>query len=218
MGKSRQSSTKHEGQLPQFKKDLPSDRLVDKMRDWQDMPGDSPDVVLTDEDIEFVKTHMQNSGDDENVPTGHLTRVEHAYHFLDLNLKEGDILNTNSIFRAFSRGPDGTNFYMMDNFGRKEPIVIYRTSGNVPHFNITKHTDQFQKESESWIETGKLRIDKITHYTSETDDMKKVMIDNLHLENYPRELEMYDEDYIRDNGGFDPTPQDVIFVDVSYVE
>lgn len=195
----------------------PSKELINKMMAWQFSYMKSPDNELTPEEIDFIKKNMQNSDGDENVPTGHLTRVENAYHFLEQNLKEGDTLDTNSIFRAFSREPKGTNRYMLSNFGRKEPIVIYRTNGNVPHYNITEHTHEFEREYESWIETGKLRIDKITHYTSETNDMKQVMIKNLHLENYPTELENYTDETIKAIG-FDPTPQDVIFVDLSYVE
>ena len=213
MGKSRKSTNNTRPRI----EETPSNELVSNMKRWQCGGDGSPDKLLTDEEKDFIKRNMVNSRDDEEVPTGHLTRVEHQYHFIESGLKEGDILDTQSLFRAFSREPDATNWYMNSEFGRKEPIVIYRTNGNVPHYNITKHTGEFQREKESWVETGKLKIDKISHYTKENDDMRKVIREALELEKYPRELEQYSDETI-EQYGFDPTPQDVMVVDVSYVE
>lgn len=217
MGKSRTNiyqTTIENNNLIQ--KPLPS--LVAKMHDWQYSASQKIDELLTDEEISFIKNNMKTSEEDSDIPTGHLTRVEKAYHFLNSGLKEGDTLNYNSIFRGFSREPDATENYIRKHFGFRDKLVIYRTNGNVPHYNITEHTNDLKEEKESWIETGKLKIDKITHYTRETHDMKKVMIENLQLRNYPEEAKHYGDEYIQNHmkySNIDPTPRDVIFVDLS---
>ena len=126
----------------------PTKELVQEMLNWQG-GGLYPDYNLSKKDIQFVKDNMKYSDFDEDVPTGQLTRVERAYHFLDNGFKEGDILNTKSIFRAFSREPDATIDYSLSHILPNEPIVIYRTNGHVPHYNISDHTGIFKYEKES---------------------------------------------------------------------
>ena len=111
---------------------------------------------------------------------------------MELKLKEGDTVNTNSILRAFSREPDATINYMINNIPTKEPVVIYRTNGHTLHYNITEHTGAFKYEKESWVETGKLKIDKITHHTGERDSIKEALIKEMELGNYPDTVEHFD--------------------------
>ena len=188
MGKNRRTNTTQSSAQP-------SKELVGKMRDWQESPVYSPSEFLTEEEINWVKEHMENSKNNEDIPTGHLYRMERGYHFEDLyfddEINEGSILKDSSIFRSFSREPDSTGNYLINHNGGGS-IVIYRTNGDVPHYNITKHTNEFIAEKESWVEPNKLKIDKIQYFTGLDNDMKKVFIKELELNNYPDVIERYD--------------------------
>lgn len=207
MGKNRRTNNTFSAQ--------PSEELVDKMRSWQKSPIYSPSEFLSEDEIRWVKEHMEDSQNDKNVPTGHLYRMERGYHFEDLyyggEIDEGSVLKDSSIFRSFSREPDSTGNYLIDHRGG-DSIVIYRTNGNVPHYNITKHTNEFIYEKESWVEPSKLKIDKIQYFSDLDSDMKKVFINELELDNYPSVVERY--------GEIHPSwiPDELWLVDVSSVE
>ncbi len=193
----------------------PSEQLVDKMREWQKSPLFSPSEFLSEEEIDYVKNHMENSENNEDVPTGHLYRMERGYHFEELyyegELEEGSILKDNSVFRAFSREPSSTGDYLL-NHNDGGAVVIYRTNGNVPHYNITKNTHVFENESESWVEPSKLKIDKIQYFNDLDYNMKDVLKSELELSQYPEVMERYDkinQDWI---------PGEVYIVDVSSVK
>lgn len=210
MGKNRK--TKQEGQ---YSTPNLEENVLDKLMQWQGegFGMKTPEEKMDDEEIQYIKDHMEISNS-ETVPTGHLTRVERAYHFLESGLGVGDVLDTNSVFRSFSREPDSTVEYMEDIYSVNEPLVIYRTNGKTPHFNVSDKTQKFPEETESLIETGKMKITKITELNLEKysmDELRKEFPKNLHLSeshsfHYSKEWE---EDW-----GFNPTPTNVIFVDL----
>ena len=188
--------------------DMPDD-LILKMKDWQYSPSVSPSEYLSQEEIQYIKEHMENASKDSDVPTGHLTRVEKAYHILDENgnikYEVGDLLDLNSVFRSFSREPNATAEYLIDHtLADSSDVVVYRTSGGVEHYNITEHTNAWINEKESWVEPSKLRVDKITTFSSDNYDMEKVIQDELVTNDYNWHASFYDE-----------LPSSITFIDVS---
>lgn len=136
-------------------------RFNKKISQWIRGKLKSPDEFLNNEEMEYIQNHMDSSLNKELVPNGHLTRVEYDYHIRDKNLKVGDVLPSTSRLRAYSRTSEATGYVLDDRIGG---VVIYRTNGFVPHFNATRFDKRYTFEQESWIEQGKLQIDKITTY------------------------------------------------------
>lgn len=219
MGKNRKSNTTNGGKGSSeidnmTTPDNPSQRIIDGMSMWQSGVIGKPELALNDDEIDYILHHMKYSDFDEEIPTGQLTRVEKAYHFLDGDYKVGDVLDTESLFRAFSREPDSTAKYLRDHYFSGQSLVIYRTNGHVPHYNVTRHTHEFPDEKESWVETGKLKVDNIARYTADNSDVMEQLKKGLYLENYPSQIERFDEE-IRATM-FTP-PSELIFVDLSPV-
>lgn len=155
-------------------------RFNKKISRWIRGKLKSPDEFLNKEELEYIHNHMESSLDKTTVPTGHLTRVEQDYHIQDKNLKVGDILPSSSRLRAYSRTPQATGDVLDSRIGG---VVIYRTNGEVPHFNATKFDRRYTFEEESWIEQGKLKIDNITYYSD--DDVRDGLMKELGFEKLP---------------------------------
>ena len=181
MGKTRKRGTGNQPTEPIS--DKPSSELVEKMLDWQKYPAtyDSPADFLSEEKIQYVKEHMKNISYD-NVPSGHMYRMERGSHFEDKYYDDeydiGSQLQDSSVFRSFSRDSSSTAQYLMEH-ANGEPVVIYRTSGNVQHYDISKHTHFREHETESWVEPKKLKIDEVTYYNDADDNIKDVIIDTV---------------------------------------
>ncbi len=152
-------------------------RFNKKVSQWIRGKLKSPDEFLNEEEMEYIQRHMDSSLDKESVPSGHLTRVEYDYHIKDKNLKVGDILPSTSTFRAYSRTSRATGYILDTKIGG---VVIYRTNGEVPHFNATRFDKRYTFEQESWIEQGKLKIDKITTYHD--DEVQQGLMKELGFE------------------------------------
>lgn len=145
--------------------------LESAIRDWVDggWGKKSPDELMTDEEVEYIKNNMEDSENNPEVPTGYLTRVGYGHNLIPLlrkgQLKEGDLVPDEARLRGYSRNPEATLNYMRENLsGTTKPIVIYKTNNNVPHFKVDPFDNDFPEEAESFVSQNTLKIDKITSY------------------------------------------------------
>lgn len=188
------------GKSPEFMNNL--NQGISDWINYENHPK-SPDDHLSDEEMEFIKKHMEDSENNPDVPSGHLTRAEQARHLLPLiedgSLKVGDKLPSDATFRAYGRTQEATAEYMGDWDGQ---VIIYRTNNNVKHFNVTKYDNSYYWEKESFVNQKELKIDKITR---------------LHINDYISP-EAHNN-AISNEFGFDEThffnATEVIFIDVS---
>ena len=137
----------------------------DKISDWihkEPTVGKSPTSEMTKKEIKYLESMMEDSENNRTVEKGQLTRCERSHHILDengnLKIKVGDKL-PNKEFRSYSRTRTATLKYLKPKRGT---VVIYRTKGNVKHFNATKFDDYYGDERESFVDQSKLKVDKIT--------------------------------------------------------
>lgn len=170
-----------------------------KISGWTGGGKASPDVDLNKEELEYIRNHLEDSEDNPSVPSGFLTRAEYGYHIIPLiesgELKEGDLLPSNVTLRSYSREQNSTAEYMRS---WTQPTVIYRTNGNVKHFNATRFDDTYDYETESFVFQNNLKIDKITSY-----DAKSYPDYNYYSQQYNKA--------ILDELGIDPSETDVMF-------
>ncbi len=142
-------------------------QLNEKVSEWIRGMSSSPDNFMDDEELDYILNNMEDSINNPDVPSGHLTRVENAYHILSLiesgKLKVGDSLPSKAVLRSYSRDFDATIDYINDTDWDSK-IVIYRTNGNVGHFNATAFDDSYKDEKESFVKQNSLKIDKITSF------------------------------------------------------
>ena len=187
MGKTRQTKTTHPG-VDTYT--LSTGTIINKeghseewmgnfernIKNWIQFPGESASEYLSDEEIEYIKNNMEDSSNNPDVPSGQLTRVELAYHFNNENLKVGDTLPSDVPFRSFSRTQDASAKWTQ---GELDDDAIYRTNGNVKHYNISKFDKVFEGEKESLVEIGKLKIDKITKFNHSDYGNDKTFTDTI---------------------------------------
>ncbi|RAP49298.1 MAG: hypothetical protein BZ138_07915 [Methanosphaera sp. rholeuAM270] len=140
--------------------------LQEVISDWVHDEGDSPDAKLSPSQLKYIEEHMEDSENNPDVPTGHLTRVEDGNHMNTIyaNLKVGDKLPANSLLRSFSRDPSATLEYIGHGGGH---VIILRTNGNIKHFNATKFDDYYDEEKESFVKVSNMKVDKIEHLRAE---------------------------------------------------
>lgn len=154
-------------------------RLGSKIHDWVYSGYKSIDYYLNNDQIKYIQGKMTPADKSKDVENGQLTRVESAYHFEEMNIKEGDLIKSQNVFRAYSRTRQATAEYMaQDKAGH---VVIYRTNGGVNHFDISEYAGSFRHEKESWVEQGKLRVQKITEYNG-IDNVKKLLTDEFQVD------------------------------------
>lgn len=89
----------------------------DKIHNWIIYSNNvSPSDKMTDEELDYIFSHMNNSQDD--VSSGMLTRVEKARHLLPLiesgELGVGSVLPSSSILRSYSKTQLATLDYVHD--------------------------------------------------------------------------------------------------------
>ncbi len=144
---------------------------------WIKYAGASPDFFLTPEEKEYIQTHMVDSEGDPDVPSGILTRVEKARHFTKHDYKVGDVIDDPATLRSYSRNQEGTLKYIQEyHHDPDRDIVLYRTKGNVKHFNASRFDQTYEWEAESFVEQGKMKITNINRLEGGT------------LKNLPTEL------------------------------
>lgn len=143
------------------------EHLENNIGAWIKYAGTPPDFLYTKEELEYILNHMSDSVGDSSVPSGFLTRVEKARHFQKHKYKVGDMVDDSSVFRSYSRDQNGTLEYIKRNGDPDRAIVIYRTNGNVKHFNASRFDDTYKWESESFVEQGRMRITGITELTGD---------------------------------------------------
>lgn len=146
--------------------------LENNIQAWIKYASASPNFLLTQEEIDYIQSHMQNSTGDGSVPSGFLTRVEKARHFEKHDYKVGDHVDDPALFRSYSRDQNGTLKYVLDNGDVDRPIVIYRTHGNVKHFDASQYDNIYEWETESFVEQGKMKITNI--HTLEGDNLQNL--------------------------------------------
>lgn len=141
---------------------------------WIRGESKSPSYEMNDEQRDYVQNNMEDSENNENVPTGHLTRGERGYHLIPLlrngQLSEGDLIPDNAFLRSYSRSPNATANYIYQTFDDGSPIVIFRTHNNTKHFNATPFNDAYAHEEESFVNQSQLRIDGFKIYDAEDYD------------------------------------------------
>ncbi len=131
-----------------------------------------PGAMMDLSQIQYIQNHMKSSLGDPEVENGQLTRVEDEYHWEDANIGVGDILPSDSTFKAYSRSREATARYMATH--KEGPVVIYRTNGSVSHFNVSEFNSAFKEEKESWVEPGKLKVTRVTEY-SDTSGVRQCL-------------------------------------------
>ena len=154
--------------------------MEDHMHLWitGDVEDKSPDSVFTKEELEYIEAHMESSLHNKSVPTGHLTRCERGHHLLDengnLKIKVGDTLSSKGKYRSYSRTPTATIDYLKH---KRNTVIIYRTNGDVKHFNATNVDGWYDFERESFVEQGKLRVTGIKQINKDDFDLKGTKFD-----------------------------------------
>ncbi len=149
-----------------------------KMETWTDWGEGSPDKEMSEEEIQYIRDNMEDSENNPDIPSGHLTRVEDGYHIMPLiesgELKVGDTLPSNTNFRSYSKTQIGTlNASVFKGYNEVEggrQIVIFRTNGNVKQFDVNKMVRGIAVERESLIDPTTLKIDKITTFKPEQSE------------------------------------------------
>lgn len=157
------------------------DGLNDKIEDWVEFGGKSPNEELDKEEIDYIKDNMEDSENNPDVPSGHLTRAESGYHLIEKlhsgEIGVGDKLPDSATFRSYSRTQEATIHYMHG--WESSPVIIYRTNNNAKHFNATNWCGTFQSEQESFVEQREMKIDAITSYTRDINDSYQELFDEL---------------------------------------
>ena len=146
---------------------------------WVKFGDGSPGTHLTDEEMEYIKNNMESS---LNTPNKTLTRVELGYHFEEQGLQEGDTINfEESSLRSFSRTQKATLNYFKYQFTEGEGITLYKTVGNVPHFNVTNFEDYYSEEKESFVDMSSLTVRKVRTYKDMGEEQLMNLVEELNL-------------------------------------
>lgn len=185
----------------------------DKIHNWIIYSNNvSPSDKMTDEELDYIFSHMNNSQDD--VPSGMLTRVEKARHLLPLiesgELGVGSVLPSSSILRSYSKTQLATLDYVHD---FPTDVIIFRTHGKVNFFDTEPFDNAMGKEKEVWVEQGQLRIDNITTFNKNDYPMNDPERDYMGNDEYSKAI----SNELGVPFDVDVWPPSVTFIDVSPV-
>ncbi len=151
-----------------------SERFMQKLEDNIDtwLMGYVESIIhkMSPEEIHYLIDHMQLS-DSDMVPSGHLTRLERKSHSDDL--KEGDLLKNNNLFRSFSREPSSSDEILgiyRDMGEGIDDFVIYRTVGQVPFFDPSKFSNPFPYQTEAFVPVDSMRVSEI-HTVTDSNEL-----------------------------------------------
>lgn len=178
------------------------EHLENAINIWLEGFAENPIDDMTDEEVDYVLNHLENTVGDSSIEDGQLTRMENGEHFLNSGVKEGDILEGNDLFRSFSRTREATDHVFNVKGQYYTDVVFYRTNGNVPFFDPTKFSNPYPHQEEVFVPLDKCKVDKITQITG-SDELYSDLLKRMEYDEY--------EDYV---------PRDfnsVTLVDISYV-
>jgi hypothetical protein len=94
-----------------------------------------------------------------------LYRFEDAYHFETEGYHVGDKLNGNGSLRSFSKKITATNQMLDEEFNGYTNIVIYRTVGKAPYFDIGKYSNPYPYQQECLVPLDTMRVKDVNKYS-----------------------------------------------------
>lgn len=160
------------------------DEFNEKAERWLRYYSHNPDAEMNMEEMKYIFSHFLSTVNNSDVPDGHLYRFENAYHFENSDYHVGDKLDGNGSLRSFSKKLSATNEMLNDRFNGYDEIVIYRTVGETPYFDVGKHANPFSYQEECFVPLDTMRIENILRYSGSS--MRDEIYDkyNIDLGNY----------------------------------
>lgn len=148
-------------------------KFINKLEHWQD-GGDGKSLIeqFTQQELDYIYKYMEHSSL-HNLP--HLQRVEFQSDTFDKNnLQLGKTFKFDKGLKSFSRTEEG-----LQNLGYNElsdgegPYIIFRTNGDISHFNMTRYLENnesyFNQEDESFVDTrGEFVVENISQGSIQT--------------------------------------------------